>query len=59
MILLKSYEKLEDSNVLIDDITETVKDEIRKREGRFFPALLVPLAASLVQTVISSRKRFK
>ena len=35
-------------------ITETVKHEIKKQEGRFFPALLGSLAASLVQPVILS-----
>ena len=45
---------LEDSNVFIDGITETVKHEIKKQEGGFLSALLAPLAASLVQPVISS-----
>ena len=45
---------LEDSNVLIDGITETVKHEIkRKQEGGFLGALLATLAASLVKPVIS------
>ena len=51
MILLKL---LEDSGVLIDGVTETVKHEIKKQEGRFLGAFLAPLAASLVQPVISS-----
>ena len=46
--------KSEDSGVLIDGVTETVKHEIKKQEGRFIWALLAPLAASLVQPVISS-----
>ena len=36
-------------DVLIDGVTETVKDEIKKQEGRFLEALLAPLATSLVQ----------
>ena len=44
---------LEDSNVLIDGTTETVKHEIEKQEDGFLPALLTPLAASLRQPVIS------
>ena len=51
MILLKS---LEDSNVLIDGITETVKYEIRRQEGGFLPDFITPLVALLVQPVISS-----
>ena len=52
--IIKIIKSLEVSNVLIDDITETVKHEIKNQEGRFLPALLAHLAASLVQLVISS-----
>ena len=45
---------LEDSGVLIDGVTETVKHEIIKQEGGFLTALSPPSAASLVQPVISS-----
>ena len=38
--------------MLIDGVTETVKREIK--EGGFLGALLTPLAASLVQPLISS-----
>ena len=40
----------EGSGVLIDGVTETVKHEIKKQEGRFLELLL----ASLVQLVVSS-----
>ena len=53
MILLKS-KSVEDSGVLTDGVTEIVKYEIKKREGRFLGALLAPLATSIVQPVISS-----
>ena len=52
--VIKIIKSLEDSGVLIDGVTETVKDEIKKQEGGFLGALLRPLAASLVQPVISS-----
>ena len=52
--IIKIIKSLEASNVLIDDITETVKHEIKNQEGRFLPALLAHLAASLVQLVIFS-----
>ena len=42
---------LEDSGVLNDGITETVKDEIKKQEGEFLGTLLATLATSLVQLV--------
>ena len=46
--IIKSLE-----NSVIDGVTETVKHEIKKQEGRFPWALLEPLAASLVQPVTS------
>ena len=52
--ITKIIKPLEDLGVLIDGVTETVKDEIEKREGGFLGALLAPSAASLVQPVISS-----
>ena len=44
---MKIWKSLEDSNLLIDDIIETVKHGIKKQEGRFLPVLLTPLVASL------------
>ena len=52
--ITKIIKLLEDLGVLIDGVTETVKDKIEKREGGFLGALLAPSAASLVQPVISS-----
>ena len=45
--IIKIIKSLEDSSVLIDEVTETVKHETRK-EGGFLGALLVPLASSIV-----------
>ena len=45
----KIIKSLEDSGVLIDRVTETVKCK-----GRFLGTLFAPLAVSLVQPVISS-----
>ena len=54
--IIKVIKSLEDSSVLIDGATETVKHEIKKKkqEGGFLRALLRPLAASLVQPIVSS-----
>ena len=52
--IIKIIKSLEDSDILTDGVTETVKHEIKRQEYRFLGALLAPLAASLVQTVISS-----
>ena len=54
MILSKIIKSLEDSGALVDGVTETIKDEVKKQEGGFLGALLAPLAASLVKSVISS-----
>ena len=52
--IIKIIKSLEDSGSLIDGVTETAKHEIKKQEGRFLRALLVPLDTSVVQPVISS-----
>ena len=52
--IIKIIKSLEDSGVLIDGVTETVKHEIKEQEGGFSGALLASLATSLVQPVISS-----
>ena len=52
--IIKIINSLEDSGVLVDGITETVKDQIKQQEGRFPGALLAPLATSLLQPAISS-----
>ena len=51
---IKIIKPLEDSSILIDGVTKTVKHEIKKQEGGFLRVLLETLAASLVQPVISS-----
>ena len=51
--IIKIIKSIEDSTVLIDGLTESVKNEIKKKDG-FLGAFLEPLAASLVQPAISS-----
>ena len=51
---IKIIKSLEDSGVLIDGVAETVKDEIKKTRRQISWSFLAPLAASLVQPVISS-----
>ena len=43
--IIKIIKSLEDSGVLIDGVTETIKHEIKIQEGRFLGALLAPLIA--------------
>ena len=40
--IIKIIKPLENSGVLIDAVTETIKDEIIKQEGWFDGALLAP-----------------
>ena len=49
--IIKIIKSLEDSGVLIDEVTEPIN--MKKKDG-FLETLLAPLAASLVQPVISS-----
>ena len=52
--IIRIIKSLEHSSVLIDGVTETVKHEIKKQEGGLLGALFAPLAASIVQPIISS-----
>ena len=52
--IIKIIKSLEDSGVLIDGVTETVKHEEKKQEDKFLGALLATLAASVVRPMISS-----
>ena len=42
---IKIINSLEDSRVLINGVTETIKHEIKKQESRLLEALLADLAA--------------
>ena len=52
--IIKIIKSLEDSDVLIDRVTKTLKYEVKKQKGRFLGALLAPLTASIMQPVITS-----
>ena len=54
MNIIKIIKSSEDSGVLMNGVTETVKHEIKKQEHGFLGASLAPLASSLVQPVVSS-----
>ena len=54
--IIKIIKSLEDSDLLTNLITETVKYEIEKLEGGFLPALLTPLAAFLMHLKIFNKK---
>ena len=52
--IIKIVESLENSGLLIDGVSETVKHEIQKQEGGFPPPMIAPMAASLLTPTASS-----
>ena len=51
--LLKIVQSLEDSGILLDGITETVKNEIKEQKGGFLSMFLVTLGASLLGDLLT------
>ena len=53
--LLKIVKSLEDSGVLLDRITETVKYEVKEQKGGFLSMLLGTLGASLLGNLLTKK----
>ena len=53
--LLNIVKSLEDSGILLDGITETVKNEVKKQKGGFLSMLLGTLGASLLGNMLEGR----
>ena len=53
--LLKIVKSLEDSGLLLDGITETVKTEVKEKKGGFLSMLLGTLGASLLGNMLAGR----
>ena len=51
--LLKIVKSLEDSGILLDGITETVKNEVKEQKGGFLSMLLGTLSASLLGDLLT------
>ena len=51
--IIKTVESLEDSDLLVDGPTETVKHEIKKQECGFFGAMMVRTTDSLIAPIRS------
>ena len=51
--LLKIVKLLEDSGILLDGITETVKNEVKEEKGGFLSVLLGTLGASLLGDLLT------
>ena len=52
---LKIVKSLEDSDLLVDGITETVKNEVKEQKGGFLSMLLGTLDASLLGNMLAGR----
>ena len=53
--LLKIVKSLKDSDLLLDGITETIKNEVKEQKGGFFNMLLGTLGASLLGNMLAGR----
>ena len=51
--IIRIIKSPEDLGILIDGVSETVKKKKKNQDGGFLGAVLTPLAASLIQPVIS------
>ena len=53
--LLKIVKSLEDNGLLLDGITETIKNEVKEQKGDFLSVLLGTLGASLLGNMLAGR----
>ena len=53
--IMKNVKALEDSNILLEEITKTIKNETKEQKGRFLSMLLGPLGASLLGNVLTGK----
>ena len=53
--LLKIVKSLEDSGILLDKITEAVKNEVREQKGGFISMFLGTLRASLLGDLLTKK----
>ena len=53
--LLKIVKSLEDSGLLLDGITETIKDEAKEQKGGFLSMLLGTFGASLLGNILADK----
>ena len=53
--ILKIVKSLEESGILLDGITETVRNEVKEQRGGFLSMLLGTLGASLLGNMLAGR----
>ena len=53
--IMKIVQALEDSNILLKEVTETIKNETKEQKGRFLSILLGTLGASLLGNMLAGK----
>ena len=53
--IIKIVQALEDSNILLKGVAETVKNETKEQEGGFLSMLLGTLGASLLSNLLTGK----
>ena len=53
--IMKNVKALEDSNILLEEITKTIKNETKEQKGRFLSMLLGALGASLLGNLLAGK----
>ena len=53
--IMKIYQALADSNILLKGVTKTIDNEIKKQKGRFLSVLLGTLGATLLGNLLSRK----
>ena len=53
--ILKNFQALEDSNILLKGVTKTINNETKEQKGRFLVILLGSLLASLLGNILTGK----
>ena len=53
--IMKIVQALEDSNILLKDVTETIKNKTKEHKGRFLSMLLGTLGVSLLGNLLTEK----
>ena len=54
--LMKIFQALEDSNILLKGVTKTIKNETKEQKGRFLSMLLGTLGAGLLGNLLTGKR---
>ena len=52
---MKIFQALEDSNILLKEVTKTIKNETKEQKGGFLSMLLGTLGASLLGNLLTRK----